>query len=184
MSTEDAGASDFLREAEALLRTLAATHGLVMSRAALPPTQGRDGACLALHGQLGRNWVVLTVWGRAAWLALEQCHVWWYVDDEPVVPQGDGDSPYAKHVLEPKLIGVTPQFKRIVHGLAELEEAVGPYAEWIKDTPIDQILVDAMASAWPRGRDGACIPITPEGAAADVHDALAEEPPKDEEEPA
>lgn len=182
MSNDDAGASDFLREAEALLRTVAAAHGLIANRGGLPPYQGRDGASLSLHGQLGPNWVVLIVWGRTAWLGLEQCHVWWYIDDEPILLQGEAESPYAMPVLEPKLIGVTPQFKRVIRGLAELEAAVGPYAEWIKETPIDQILVDAMASAWPRGRDGACLPATLEGAAADVQDALAEEPPKDEEE--
>lgn len=179
MSSKDTGISEFLQGAEKLLRGLAAQYSLVFGHYVLTPAQGPDGGGFALHGQLGSNWIVLLVWGRRPWLNLEQCHVWWYIDDKPIVPDSSVGSPYSVG-FEPMLLRIRPQFKRVVRSLKALEDSVLPSAEWIASTLIDQILVDAMASGWPRAHDASFIPITVEDAVADSRDALAEEPPNEE----
>jgi hypothetical protein len=180
MSLKDTCISDFLHGAEKLLRQLANHFSLVLGNHVLTPEQGTDGGGFVLHGQLGSNWIVLLIWGRSPWLEIEQCHVWWYVDDKPILPLSASDSPFKAFSPEPALQGIRPQFKRVIRGLEELETATRPYAEWIASALIDQILVDALAGAWPRARDASFIPITADSALADVRTVLADEPPQEE----
>jgi len=161
--SDDMDPAGFYKRAERYLMTLAQERNLGLALGTYVHARLGPLRFIAVNGWIGQVYAILFVCETDARWMLGQARVWWYMNDwnEP---------------FEFRIMGRQPMAERGINAETDLDDEIGSRMRWLEGlTSIDQAIIGIYGKALSGLKEA-------EGAAADVHAALASDPPKDDEE--